>query len=145
MGFDKVEIAHVPHNRNCQADALSKLCAAGHLDKDRPVIVMEVLTSSIDVHVEQVMLNEEAAVTWFMPMLNFLTTGILPDDKLEARKLKKIAPLYSLFDNRLYKRGYLRPWLKCLREDKAKEMLAETHTGICGSHQGAKTLAKRIL
>lgn len=124
---------------------MSNLGAAGNLDKDRLVIVIEVLTSSIDVNVAEVFAIEEEGLTWFTPMWNFLMTEVLPGNQLEARKLKKIAPLYSIFDNQLYKRGYLRSWLKCLTEDKVKEMLAETHAGICGSHQGTKTLAKRVL
>lgn len=44
--FDEVEVQHVPRTQNNQADALSKLGAAGNLDKDRPVIVMDIPTFS---------------------------------------------------------------------------------------------------
>jgi Integrase zinc binding domain/Integrase core domain len=39
----------------------------------------------------------------------------------------------------------LKPWLKCVQEEKAKKLLAEIHEGIYRRHQGAKTLAKRVL
>jgi hypothetical protein len=53
--------------------------------------------------------------------------------------------MYAILNGQLYKRGYLRPWLKYIQEEKAKELLAEIHEGICESHQGAKTLAKCVL
>jgi hypothetical protein len=77
-------------------------------------------------------------------MWRFLTTGELLADKLEGRRLKRLASMYSIRDNEIYKRGYLQAWLKCIVKAKAREMLSEVHEGIYGSHQGAKTLAKRI-
>ena len=56
-----------------------------------------------------------------------------------------MSPLFSIFNNALYKRGYLRPWLKCIPQEQADNLIAEVHEGLCGSHQGAKTLSKRIL
>jgi hypothetical protein len=52
--FDKTEKLHILKTQNQKADALSKLAARGDLDKDRPVVVLEVLKSSVDVeYVEQ--------------------------------------------------------------------------------------------
>jgi Integrase zinc binding domain len=83
--------------------------------------------------------------TCFTPIWKYLTIGILPSNALLARKFRRISLMYAILNGQLYKREYLRPWLKCIREEKAKELLAEIHEGIYGSHQGAKTLAKCIL
>ena len=143
--FEKIDIQHIPRNQNCQADALSKLGAAGNLDKERPVIVMNIPNPSIMTAATEVLPITESPEAWYAPMWNFLTNDTLPIDKLEARRIKRLAPMYSILNNCLYKRGYTRPWLKCVTHEKARELLAEAHEGICGSHQGAKTLAHRIL
>lgn len=143
--FDKVDITHITRNHNCQADALSKLGAAGNLDKDKLVIVLEIPEPSVKGRTLEVFPVEAEERTWYTPIWDFLTTGVLPEDKLEARRIKRIEPMYAIYANQLYKKGYSRPWQKCVREEKASALLNETHTGLCGSHQGAKTLAKRIL
>jgi hypothetical protein len=48
MKFEKVQIYHVPHSKNTQADALSKLIASGNLDERRPIIMMKVPHPSMD-------------------------------------------------------------------------------------------------
>jgi hypothetical protein len=115
------------------------------LDKENPVIVVEVAEPNVPSRKADVLAIEEPGNTWYKPMWDYLSVGILPEDKVEARRLKKIAPLYSIFNGQLYKRGYLRPWLRCIPEDMAKAKIVEVHEGLCGSHQGAKTVAKRIL
>lgn len=102
--FDEVEIQHVPRSQNNQADALSKLGAAGNLDKNRPVIVMDIPNSSIAEGAGETLVTE-IGESWMTPMWSFLTSGALPKDPLAARRIKKIAPLYSIFNNQLYKRG----------------------------------------
>ena len=64
---------------------------------------------------------------------------------MKARRIKRLASRYQIIEGDLFKRGYSYPWLKCLNSSKAQEMIAEVHEGICGSHQGAKTLSRRIL
>jgi hypothetical protein len=142
--FDNVNISHIPRGRNSQADALSKLAASGNLDKERPIIVMEIPKPSIEIPIFEIFPVEEISA-WFTPIWEYLTRGFLPSDALLARKIKRISSMYAILNGQLYKRGYLKPWLKCVREEKAKELLTEIHEGTCGSHQGAKTLAKCIL
>jgi hypothetical protein len=48
MEFEKVQIQHVPHNKNTQVDALSMLAASENLNERRPIIVMEVPHLSVD-------------------------------------------------------------------------------------------------
>lgn len=100
--FDEVDIQHVPRSQNNQADALSKLGAAGNLDKNKPVIVMDIPNSSIEDGLGETLVAE-VRETWMTPMWSFLTSRALPTDPLTARRIKKIAPLYSIFNNHLYK------------------------------------------
>jgi Reverse transcriptase-like len=107
--FDKVDIFHIPRGRNSQADALSKLAASGNLDKDLPIIVMEVPKPSIDLPLLEVFPVEEEVSTWFTPIWEYLIWGVLPSDELLARKIKRISLMYAILNEKLYKEGYLRP------------------------------------
>jgi ribonuclease HI len=65
--FSRIEILHISHGQNSQADALSKLAASGNLDKDCPIIVMEISRPSIEVLVFEILHVEEVS-TRFTPI-----------------------------------------------------------------------------
>ena len=79
------------------------------------------------------------------PILCYLGTGALPDDRLAARKVSHQAPHYVLYDGRLYKRSLTIPLLKCLLSSKTDYTMREVHEGICGNYLGGRALAYKIL
>ena len=79
------------------------------------------------------------------PIKDYLAHGILPEDEIEARKIRIKAPSFAIRQGVLYKKGYLMPWLRCLDSEEANYVLEENHEGICGAHSGAKTLAKKVI
>ncbi|GMH07670.1 hypothetical protein Nepgr_009510 [Nepenthes gracilis] len=83
--------------------------------------------------------------TWMTAYLRYLTSGVLPEDSAEAGKVRKSAGWYTVIDDRLYRRGYSAPYLKCLTPEEAEYALQEVHLGICGSHIGGKNLAFKIM
>ena len=144
--FRRTEVQHVPRAQNVQADALSKLGAAGNLKKENSVRVLEISYPSIQKSTDAVLsIAVEEMDDWYKEMWKFLIDKELPTDETQARRIKRLAPRYQIIEGDLFKRGYSYPWLKCLNSRKAQEMIAEVHEGVCGSHQGAKTLSKRIL
>ena len=50
-----------------------------------------------------------------------------------------------MLNDKLYKRGSLQPYLRCVEEKEAKYILEEVHEGICGDHMGAKSLVRKIM
>ena len=81
--FSHSEILYIPRGKNRKADALSKLAAEGDLDKDRPVIVMELPQPSIEIEsIEQYQVDSPNE--WYSPIWDFLTRGTLPTDEKEA-------------------------------------------------------------
>ena len=50
----------------------------------------------------EVMVVEER-VGWTRPILNYLTEGKFPDDKLKARRIKYQSLRYVLYDGQLYR------------------------------------------
>ena len=71
--------------------------------------------------------------------------GIFPDEKETARKLKVRAVRFVLIKYVLYKRGFSRPYLRCLGNEEADYVTREVHEGICGNHSGSKSLVHKLV
>ena len=83
--------------------------------------------------------------SWMDPIILYLNTGTLPTDASIARKIKRLAPHYTLITGQLYKRLISFPLLKCLLPSKAKYALQEVHDRLCGNHLRGRALAYKIL
>ena len=78
--------------------------------------------------------------------MQFLKDDILPEEKMEADKIRKKAPSYWLSqDDKLYKRSFSGPYLLCVHPDQMELLLEEMHEGIYGSHTGGRSLAHRAI
>ena len=55
------------------------------------------------------------------------------------------ASRFVLIRDVLYKRGFSRPYLRCLSHDEADYMMKEVHEGICGNHSGARSLVHKLV
>ncbi|GJS02238.1 reverse transcriptase domain-containing protein [Tanacetum coccineum] len=55
---------------------------------------------------------EEDGPTWMTPIMEYLKDGTLPDDRKEASKLRLKARQYELMEGTLYRRSFLKPWLR---------------------------------
>ena len=82
---------------------------------------------------------------WTTPLIAYLRSGILPNGKDSARKLKVQASRFLLIRYVLYKRGFSRLYLRCLSHDEADYMMREVHEGICGNHSGARSIARKLI
>ena len=69
------------------------------------------------------------------PIIQYLENGILPKDKLKARKLKIRVAHYSMYNGELYRRSLSHPWSKYVSPEEGNYMLREIHEGICGAHE----------
>ncbi|KAK9074310.1 hypothetical protein SSX86_006908 [Deinandra increscens subsp. villosa] len=140
--FSYCKIIHVPRSKNKKADALSKIAAVAfsHLGKD---IKVERL-SAPSVGENMVMAIEEGlGASWMTPIFEFLSDGKLPDGSEEARKIRAKALQYTIINDRLYRKSYLGPSLKCMSEAEASQIIKEVHEGICGLHAGPKTVVAK--
>ena len=82
---------------------------------------------------------------WTTPLTAYLRSSILPDGKDAARKLKVQASRFVLIRDVLYKRGFFRPYLRCLSYDEANYVMREVHEGICDNHSGARSLVHKLI
>ena len=92
------------------------------------------------VHIHEV----KVGPSWMDPIVKFLKDDILPEEKLEAEKIRRNAPRFWLSeDKKLYKRFYFGPYLLCVHPEASELLLEELHEGICGSHTEGKSMLHR--
>ncbi|KAI3777367.1 hypothetical protein L1987_47167 [Smallanthus sonchifolius] len=141
--FDSCTVGHIKRSENKQADALSKLASTSfsHLEKE---VRVEVLTTP-SVLRKQVNVIQTGARSWTTPILNYLSTGILPEEKPQARKLQHKALHYQLQEGVLYRRSYLGPLLRCVDAEDSNYIVREIHEGICGMHAGPRMIVEKIM
>ena len=91
------------------------------------------------------MQEKNSEKSWTTPLMAYLRSGILPDEKEAARKLKVQASRFVIIKDVLYKRGLSQPYLRCLNYEEADYMTREIHEGICGNHSGARLLVHKVI
>ena len=79
------------------------------------------------------------------PITSYLKDGMLPDSKEAIRKLKVQVARFVLIKDILYKRGFSRPYLRCLIPKEADYVMPEVHEGVCGNHSGSRSLVHKLI
>ncbi|GKA87729.1 reverse transcriptase domain-containing protein [Tanacetum coccineum] len=88
---------------------------------------------------------EEEGPTWMTPITEYLKDGVLPDDKKEANKLHIKARHYELMDGILYRRSFLRSWIRCVGPLQADYVIREIHKGSCSMHTGPRSVVAKAM
>ena len=143
--FDSFDLLHVPKSGNAHADSLAMLATSSAQDLPRVILVEDLYKPSRTG--DTVQINQiRAGSSWMDSVIQFLKYDILPEEKVEADKIRRKATSYWLSEDRkLYKRSFSRPYLLCVHPEQTESLLEEMHEGICGSHTGGRSLAHRAL
>ncbi|XP_076913949.1 uncharacterized protein LOC143572775 [Bidens hawaiensis] len=130
--FTSFNVVHIKRSENKSTDALSKLASTNfeHFAKD---IRVEVLDRP-SVPQNQVLVIQTGVDSWMTPIKAYSSSGSLPAEKSEARKIKHKALNYQMTDDILYRRSFLGPLLRCVDAEDANYLIREIHEGICGLH-----------
>ena len=141
--FEAVEVVQIAREQKSFADLLARIAAV--VDPKMPKsIPLEIKTNpSIEQNLE--VMQREQKGSWMDPIVSYLIDGVLPLDKVRARKVKAQASRYTMIDGVLYRRGYTLPFLRCLDEDYMDYVLREVHEGIYENHSGGRSLAHKVL
>ena len=86
---------------------------------------------------------DETGPSWITLVAPYLSSGELPDNKVEAHKIQVQAARFSLINGQLYIRSLGGPYLKCLTQQQGQYILAELYDGISENHPGGRMLAHR--
>ena len=141
--FSDYDLQHIPRSKNARTDRLAKLATSQVEDLDLHVHIETI--DARDIEKSKSALSVKLESTWMDPILDYLTTEALPEDKSATRKVTRQAPHYVLFNEKLYKRTFTLPLLKCLSLSEVDYALREVHEGICRNHLDSRALAYKIL
>ena len=98
--FESFDLSHIPRGENTHADSLATLATSSTRSFPRVIIVEDLYTPTPpkkDVcQVHQVNL----ALSWMDPILKFLKSDILPEEKIEAEKIRRKATRFWLSEDK---------------------------------------------
>ena len=143
IGNLEVKFVQIPKEENECADCLAKAASAEFMLVPEQVLSFVQVSSLIDdgMNVQEV----DFECNWTTPLISLIRTGLLPDGRDAARKLKFQASRFVLIKDVLYKRGFLRPYLRRLSREEADYVMREVHEGICGNHSEAWSLVHKLI
>ncbi|GKB09015.1 hypothetical protein Tco_0837327 [Tanacetum coccineum] len=141
-GFANFSISQVPRSKNKKADDLIKIASTNFVHLSKQVLV-EVLKEKSIQEKEVAIVVEEEGPTWMTLIMEYLKDGTLPGDRKEASKLRIKARQYELLEGVLYRRSFIKPWLRCVGPLQADYVVREIHEGSCMKHPQSNELVER--
>ena len=120
----QAKIIQIPRGENEQADRLAKAASAEHMITHGNVLSFVQLSPLVDSSDVQEIGSES---NWTTTIASYLKDDVLPNEKEAARKLKVRAARFVLIKDVLYKRGFSRPYLRCLGNEEADYVMREVH------------------
>ena len=112
LGFNSFSLSHIPRSGNTHADSLATLATSTARDLPR-IILVEHLDRANEVVKGMVYIHEvRVGPSWMDHIVRFLKDDVLPEEKSEAEKIRKIASQFWLSeDHKLYKHSYFGSYL----------------------------------
>ena len=138
----QAKIIQIPRGENEQANRLAKAASAKHMITHGNVLCFVQLSPLINSSEMQEIGSES---NWTTTIASYLKDGILPNEKEAARKIEVWAARFVLIKDVRYKRGFSRPYLRCLGNEEADYVIREVHEGICGNHSGSRSLVHKLV
>ena len=141
---DKLEAKffQIPGEENEQVDRLAKAMSAKYMLLPYKVLSFVQISPLIDdASVQEVNLENN----WTTPIVSYLKDDTLLDDKGGARKLKVQVAWFVVMKDVLYKRGFSRPYLRCLSPEEVDYVMREVHEGIYGNHSRSRSLVHKLI
>ena len=125
----EVRFIQIPREENEYANRLAKAASTEYMLVSKQVLSFVQASPLVDDRTNVQEIGSES--NWTTPLTSYLRTGLLPIKKDAARKLKFQASRFVLIKDVLYKRGFSRPYLRCLSREEADYVMREVHEGIC--------------
>ncbi|GKA59708.1 reverse transcriptase domain-containing protein, partial [Tanacetum coccineum] len=143
-GFRMLSIKQVLKSKNKKADALSKITSTSFAHLSKQVLVKELKDKSIN-ELEVLAVVEEEGNTWMALIYEYLTEETLSAEVNKARAVRRKSQQFAVINEVLYKKSFLRPWLRCVGPLQANYVLRETHEGSSSMHAGTRSVVAKAL
>ena len=85
--------------------------------------------------------------SWYRDLIHYLQEGYLTEhwNPKQRRALHLKSALYHIIDGVLFRKNYDGVFLRCLKHEDAKRVVAELHDGPAGGHFSGDTTTHKIL
>jgi hypothetical protein len=90
------------------------------------------------------MVNVVKGEDWRALIMAYLHHHYEPDNNTELTRMQQRAKSNQIIRDKLYKTSVTGPLLHYLSRDEGKELLTQTHLGVCGGHIGARALTAKV-
>nr|ABA97930.1 retrotransposon protein, putative, Ty3-gypsy subclass [Oryza sativa Japonica Group] len=141
--FNGLELTHVLRHNNEAADRLANF-GSKHEAAPSDVFVEHLYEPTIPKRqtAEAADTQDIAMVeaNWREPLIRFLTSQELPQDKDEAEQISRRSRLYIIHETELYKKSPSRILQRCVSLEEGRQLLKDIHFGIYGNHAAARTI-----
>ncbi|KAL5549326.1 hypothetical protein UlMin_004557 [Ulmus minor] len=143
--FEEFDISQIPRTDNSHANALANLGSSIPATESQTIPLLYLQWPAVWKDPPREITTIDASDSWMTPIVRYLTSDELPEDKNEARRLRAKAARFTIHDGKLLKRSFSGPYLRCVTPIEASHILSELHDGECGNHSGGRSLANRAL
>ena len=125
LKFDSFDLLHVPRSGNAHVDSLAMLATSSAQDLPRVILVEDLYKPARTGETTQI--NQiRTGPSWMDSIIRFLWEDILPEERIEADKIRRKAASYWLSeDHKLYKRSFSGPYLLCVHPELIESLLEE--------------------
>ncbi|GAV63434.1 RVT_3 domain-containing protein, partial [Cephalotus follicularis] len=141
--FQYYHFLRIPKTDNSGANILSKMATVKEIPRMRNVFREDMQNPTITENNNMMDIDVEAS--WMDPIISWLRDGLLPSDKMEARRITYRSNRFYLKDRIPYQKSDALPLLRCLRPTEVEYALKEVHEGICSNHFRGRSLSYNIV
>ncbi|XP_075655114.1 uncharacterized protein LOC142625321 [Castanea sativa] len=125
--LDSFTLMHISRSGNTHADSLATLTTSSAKNLPRVILVEDLLkpapTAIGAIYIHQVRFGP----SWMDPIISFLKSDVLPEERSEADKVRRKTPRFWLSEDRkLYKRFFSGPYLLCIHPEATESLYLRT-------------------
>jgi hypothetical protein len=124
-------VQHIERAKNTEVDELAKAVARKAVLP--PDVFFQVIKdpSVKTVEPEPRMVNVVQGEDWRALIMTYLHHNYEPDINTELIRMQQRAKAYQIIGDEVYKTSVTWALLCCLSRDEGKELLTQTHSGVC--------------
>ena len=143
--FEEIKFTHMSRDKNQFSDALATLASMVQIvarEKINPIDI------KIRNHQAYCFTLEESpdGEPWYNDIKRFIKHREYPQEasKTDKETLRRLAAIFFLDGEILYRRSFDGTLLRCLDEKEIGQALKEVHKGICATHANGHTMARQM-
>ncbi|XP_020424462.1 uncharacterized protein LOC109950317 [Prunus persica] len=139
--FKEATWEHIPKEENFATNELAQIATGIQMLEDCVQRIIKVGKKSLpSVLIRGMEIDDDSAIItendWRNLIINYLQYPTLPSEK----RVRIMALNYLMWNGDLVRKSKDEVLLRCLGKKEYMKVMGETHEGICGAHQGGRTM-----